>query len=419
VCVLGDQSSAVNLSLHHAQILDNTSAGALGAGGISAFANLQATTQLHPVRTLFRDNTTGAGGLGGAIGVSSSGTGSPATVSLESNTFAANRAGSPGGEGRGGAVGTEGNTVLSDVGSTYRRNRAVGDGASGGAVYSDGQQSSLFQGSVFTGNSAGPALGGEGHGGAVSVDDKSGSVFTGVTMTGNRAASSGGGIDASINAYDVSVQRSTIADNAAGNTGTPGDGGGVHAFNAVLAVENSTIVANRAYGARGQGGGIYSEGGVLGLRYSTVADNVGHAGGGLYTATAGGEVLGSIVTGNRLSPGGPAQDCVAASPQATLQSGGGNLLGESTCVTSTQAGDAITRRPGLGRLKDNGGATQTMALTANSPAIGRGVFQCPATDQRGRRRPAYHCDAGAFELPQAKHHHAHHSLRHTTERTQP
>jgi CSLREA domain-containing protein len=420
VCVDSDQSSTASLSLHHSEIVGNTSVGDQGAGGISAFTGSAATARVHSDRTLFQDNASGASGLGGAVGVWSSGDTSPATLDTEYSTFVGNRAGSAGGPGRGGAIGTEGNTVLSDSHSTFRRNRAIGDGAYGGGVYSNGERSSLFTGSVFTGNSSGPAVGGDGHGGAVFVDDQAGSAFTGVTVTGNRTASFGGGIDASINGYDVSVERSTIANNAAGNTGTYGDGGGIYAFNAVLTVENSTLVHNRAYGAAGHGGGIYSEGGVLGLRYSTVVDNVGRHG-GVYTYNAGGEVLGSIVTGNRLSPGGAEHDCTAWITPARLHSDGGNVLGQRSCVTATQASDRISRHPRLGRLKDNGGPTMTRALSAKSPAIGRGIFQCPATDQRGRHRPSTHCDAGAFELPRVKKHHHHHAhiQQPTSERTQP
>jgi hypothetical protein len=58
--------------------------------------------------------------------------------------------------------------------------------------------------------------------------------------------------------------------------------------------------------------------------------------------------------------------------------------------------------PKLGRLKNNGGPTATMALGSDSAAIGgvpsRGAH-CPATDQRGVRRPqGKACDIGAFEF---------------------
>jgi hypothetical protein len=43
--------------------------------------------------------------------------------------------------------------------------------------------------------------------------------------------------------------------------------------------------------------------------------------------------------------------------------------------------------PRLGPLQDNGGPTQTLALLADSPAIGRGNnAKAPATDQRGATR---------------------------------
>jgi hypothetical protein len=64
--------------------------------------------------------------------------------------------------------------------------------------------------------------------------------------------------------------------------------------------------------------------------------------------------------------------------------------------------------PKLGSLQMNGGATQTHALLAGSPAIDAGPDAAcvsnftgtPLTvDQRGVPRPAStHCDVGAFEL---------------------
>jgi len=49
---------------------------------------------------------------------------------------------------------------------------------------------------------------------------------------------------------------------------------------------------------------------------------------------------------------------------------------------------------------NNGGFTPTCALLPMSPAIDSGDdAACPATDQRGVRRPqGLHCDVGAFEL---------------------
>ena len=38
-----------------------------------------------------------------------------------------------------------------------------------------------------------------------------------------------------------------------------------------------------------------------------------------------------------------------------------------------------------------------MALIASSPAINRGGFDCPSTDQRGEPRASTSCDAGAYQ----------------------
>jgi hypothetical protein len=60
----------------------------------------------------------------------------------------------------------------------------------------------------------------------------------------------------------------------------------------------------------------------------------------------------------------------------------------------------------LGRLRNNGGPTPTMALQRGSAAIGRVPrhgADCPSTDQRGVRRPqGPTCDIGAFEFATPK-----------------
>ncbi len=67
---------------------------------------------------------------------------------------------------------------------------------------------------------------------------------------------------------------------------------------------------------------------------------------------------------------------------------------------------AFTADPGLEALADNGGATQTHALSPGSPAVDAGDdTNCPSTDQRGVTRGldgddsgTGGCDLGAFEL---------------------
>jgi fibronectin-binding autotransporter adhesin len=409
ICGVDNTDANVNLTMTGNTLVGNSSTvpQPRGAGAISLVTSDSLGVRAHLQHNVFQDNSSGASGLGGAVGIVSAGSGSGGSLLSESNTFVGNHTGTSAAAGRGGAIGVEEGVLVSDSRSTFRHNRAIGDGAYGGAVYNDGQLSSRFVGSVFSGNSSGPATGGGGYGGAVYTNDSGGTAFTGVTMTGNRTATLGGGIDAANSTASVSVERSTIAGNQAGNAGTDGLGGGLY-VERTLTLDNSTVARNRAQGAGGAGGGVYVNMSTLGVRYTTVTGNVARHGGGLASATVGGTLLGSIVTLNHAAPGGAEQDCLANAGLATLRSLGGNLLGQRGCVTATTRSDRVTRHPHLTKLRDNGGRTETMALTPKSPAIGRATFQCPLTDQRGRQRPTTHCDAGGFELPKVKHHHRHH-----------
>ena len=69
----------------------------------------------------------------------------------------------------------------------------------------------------------------------------------------------------------------------------------------------------------------------------------------------------------------------------------------------------MNKNPLLGQLADNGGPTQTMALTLDSPAAGKGnpatpngiEGACLPVDQRGVRRLVGACDIGAFQVARA------------------
>jgi hypothetical protein len=83
---------------------------------------------------------------------------------------------------------------------------------------------------------------------------------------------------------------------------------------------------------------------------------------------------------------------------------GNNLEDADDCALS-QSTDITNTLPLLGPLKDNGGFSWTHAITSASPATDAGNNAvCPATDQRGRTRPALGkagggvtCDIGAYE----------------------
>src|SRR5207244_1623464 len=79
-----------------------------------------------------------------------------------------------------------------------------------------------------------------------------------------------------------------------------------------------------------------------------------------------------------------------------VTSAGHNLESANTCGLK-KPGDMKNRNPKLGTLASNGGPTRTLALRRGSPAIDA-ALKCPATDQRGVRRPRGRaCDIGSFE----------------------
>jgi hypothetical protein len=313
--------------------------------------------------------------------------GDPVTLSLTGNQFTDNTAGSAATSGLGGALLVDGSAVLSDDGSTCTGNRALGSNAAGGAIYDAGNQSgpsARFTGTVFRGNSA---SGAGSYGGAVYAD-MAGDSYVGVTVSGNRADAGGG-----VFSYAARFVDSTVSGNTATSQSTiPGHGGGLY-IEGVLSVTNSTIAGNKADSAgsaAGEGGGIVEVDGSVFAMYSTISSNSAGLGGGIYADGFGGGILASIVTGNG------SHNCSAAATTDKLSSLGDSVLA-SGCVTSALPTDRTTSSAGLKPLANNAGPTETMALTSTSPAIDRGGFDCPSTDQRGEPRSATACDAGAYQ----------------------
>ena len=76
----------------------------------------------------------------------------------------------------------------------------------------------------------------------------------------------------------------------------------------------------------------------------------------------------------------------------------------SASATTSCPSTFLTGDPKLGTLQDNGGPTETMALGVGSAAIDQVPAtgaNCPATDQRGVKRPqpaGGRCDIGAYEF---------------------
>jgi beta-glucanase (GH16 family) len=202
----------------------------------------------------------------------------------------------------------------------------------------------------------------------------------------------GGGVYAFFNAQ-VTIQRSTISGNVAGNVG-----GGIRSLGHVT-LTNSTLSGNTS--TAWFGGAVFHTDGVMSLVNATVTANVSNPSGpaaifvGTFTAAGASLSVANSVIGHN-----PDIGCFVGrfgSGPVSLTSGGHNVFTDGTCAptpTDQLVGSAL-----LGPLSDNGGATPTHALLPGSPAIDAAdAALCPATDQRGVARPqGPACDAGAFE----------------------
>ena len=292
--------------------------------------------------------------------------------------------------------------------------------ALGGAVYNNLSSATLIN-SSFSNNSCrggdgangtGPAPVGNGQSGNAGagggIYNNAGSVnVTNCTFFGNSATGGRGG-----NGGDG------ILNFSAGNGGAGGlaSGGGVSTLAGTLRVVNSTFVSNSCAGGNGgnrgtggTGGGVDGNGGdasggavdnngvTVDLINATLFGNgctggIGNANGnrlgGNLRNTTGLVTLKNTIVANSSS---------GTNAFGTITDGGNNISSDLSC-NFTNAGSLNNTNPRLGPLADNGGATLTMALLQNSPAIdaGNSAVSLP-TDQRGVARYGA-SDIGAFEM---------------------
>jgi hypothetical protein len=147
-------------------------------------------------------------------------------------------------------------------------------------------------------------------------------------------------------------------------------------------IVNSTFVGNHGPDRGGAIDFSPSLRGTLSILNATIADNHADRRGGGVAAGGRGTVRlkNTIVARNTVNRGGRGANCFGR-----VRSSGHNL--------------ACRRRPdpALGRMRNNGGPTDTRELLRRSPARNHGKG-CPRTDQRGHRR-GRRCDIGAFEFP--------------------
>jgi hypothetical protein len=197
----------------------------------------------------------------------------------------------------------------------------------------------------------------------------------------NRANTGGGAYTDST----LDIINSTVADNQAGSA-TPGDNGvsgAIETDDRPATVVNSTIAFNRCFNGPACGGAFFN--GDFTFTNSIIAENLGFLDNGHSPG----------------SKGNPASQTNCDGPDlARYMTAGYNLGGTVDCGL-TNPSDQQNVNPRLGKLKNNGGPTDTLAPGSGSPAIDRiPVAKCPTLAQRGRHRPDRHerrCDVGAYE----------------------
>ena len=204
---------------------------------------------------------------------------------------------------------------------------------------------------TFTENAGGP------QGGAIENDG----TMTVVSSTFSDNSDHDGG--AISNLGTLTVTSSTFSGNYADYLGGAIQNAGT------LSVTSCTIADNTAL----VGGGIYNyPGGAVSIASSTIAGNTAswsNDGGGICNdSTLPVTIVNTIVAGNTSSGAPDIEDTygTVSASHSLVESAAGND------VTATD-GNIVGVDPDLGSLADNGAATETMALAADSPILGAGI----------------------------------------------
>jgi fibronectin-binding autotransporter adhesin len=271
---------------------------------------------------------------------------------------------------------------LTVTGTTFKNNLATyGLGA---AI--DNSGTAVVSNSTFTG---GVAF----EGGA--IDNKKGSLtVTDSTFDSNNGIQGG----AIYNNASATITGSTFSNNSAFQGGAIAND-----LIATMTLLDSTIANNFA----GQNGGGINQAGTLTAFSTTIADNVvasGGSGGGIDASSGTTTLYNTLValntagTGTSATPSDVSGNLASASANNLIAALGTNGL------TNNVNGNLIgVDKPNIGKLADNGGPTETIALLSGSPAIDAGAatftisggfITAPAIDQRGADRGAAGLNAG-------------------------
>lgn len=217
------------------------------------------------------------------------------------------------------------------------------------------------------------------NGGGIEV---SGNLIVRSSLIAHNHAYSGGGVEAG---STLALSNSTVADNQAGSAtvGDNGVSGAIETDDQPASVVNSTIAFNRCFNGSTCGGAFFN--GNFTFTNSIIAENFGYLDNGHPAGSA----------------ANPASQTNCDGPESTRYMTAGLNLGGTADCGLTEPTDRQKVNPRLGKLQNNGGPTDTLALGSRSPAIDRiPLAHCPMLDQRGKRRPDHHenkCDVGAYE----------------------
>ncbi len=372
---------AGGLSIFNSVVSGNASTGnSTGFGGGILVGPM---SSLNVVGTTISNNSSAANG--GGISTTST-LGSDENIKVANSTISNNTARF------GGGVYVFPTGTLTSVNSSFNNNMAMFEG---GGIYNAGN-ASLTKVGIQT-NTASGTGGGIYSSGALTITDS--------MISGNQSIG-GGGINST---NTLTVSRSTISGNS-----VVGNGGGIN-IAGTASVANSTFSGNQVTGGTALGGGINaSSNSTVNLKSCTVVLNssVFRGGGTSSETNAIFNVSNSIIAQNTAPNRGP-------DGHGIFISGGFNLIGDGAFANGFTNGVKNDLVGGNGQpvldplivpLADNGGATQTHALQAASPAIdkGDGGFGI-VTDQRGNPRfidaaaapnipGGNNSDIGAFEF---------------------
>ncbi|MBL8801118.1 MAG: right-handed parallel beta-helix repeat-containing protein [Planctomycetes bacterium] len=364
---------------------------------------LGATATIHGVTLRNGQTTTGVG-----AGIHNAG-----TLTLRNSTVSGNKCF----DGNGG-VGILSSGSLTLINSTVSNNQLVG-GYGGGAGIRSYASATLID-STVSGNSTTSTPGG----GLLAASGSVTLVTTRIenNVTGSGTFLSGAGLYVR-DALSVSLTNCTVSGNiiAGAFGGLSGVGAGMFVCQTPFSASASTFAGNSA---------SYRAGGIFAykcnsteLRNCTISDNSGT---GLLTVVAVNSsitVLNCTIAGNAssydcggfshtspgvaqvrntLTAGNSGNFGVSPDLDCAFPSLGHNLIDSSVGVTGFTIGvlgDQVgVANPGLAPLANNGGPTQTRALSPGRPAINAGdllVFEL--FDQRGAPRSAGSAAIGAFE----------------------